>query len=43
MKGKLETAVLMKAVVNKDTGIRKSNALSMLAAVQSPIITRCSA
>lgn len=36
MKGKLETAVLMKAVVNKDTGIRKSNALSMLAAVQSP-------
>jgi phosphate butyryltransferase len=36
MKGKLETAVLMKAVVNHDTGIRKSNALSMLAAVESP-------
>lgn len=36
MKGKLETAVLMKAVVNRETGIRESSALSMLAAVQSP-------
>ena len=36
MKGKLETAALMKAVVNKEKGIRKSNALSMIAAVQSP-------
>lgn len=36
MKGKLETADLMRAVVNKETGIRKSNALSMMAAVQSP-------
>lgn len=36
MKGKLETADLMRAVVNQETGIRKSNALSMLAAVQSP-------
>ena len=36
MKGRLETAVLMKAVVNRETGIRESNALSMLAAVESP-------
>lgn len=36
MKGRLETADLMRAVVNRDTGIRRSKALSMLAAVQSP-------
>jgi phosphate butyryltransferase len=36
MKGKLETAALMKAVVNPESGIRKSKVLSMLAAVQSP-------
>lgn len=36
MKGKLETGTLMKAVVNRETGIRKSSGLSMIAMVQSP-------
>lgn len=36
MKGGLETGTLMKAVVNRETGIRKGGALSMIAMVQSP-------
>ena len=36
MKGGLETGVLMKAVVNRETGIRRGGALSMIAMVQSP-------
>ncbi|MDD6160913.1 MAG: phosphate acyltransferase [Oscillospiraceae bacterium] len=36
MKGKLETGVLMKAVVNRETGIRKNPVLSMIAVMESP-------
>jgi phosphotransacetylase len=36
MKGKLETGPLMKAVVNRDTGIRLSNTLSIVAIMESP-------
>ena len=36
MKGTVETAVLMKAVVNKEQGIRASDTLSVLGMVESP-------
>lgn len=36
MKGKTETGPLMKALVNKETGIRKSPVMSMLAIMHSP-------
>lgn len=36
MKGKLETGTLMKAVVNRESGIRSSGALSIVAMMESP-------
>ena len=36
MKGKLETATMMRAVVNRETGIRNSDVLSMIAILESP-------
>ena len=36
MKGKLETATLMKAALNRDTGIRKNGSLSLVALMESP-------
>ena len=36
MKGRLETGVLMKAVVNRETGIRSSDVLSLVAIMESP-------
>lgn len=36
MKGKLETGDLMKAVLNRETGIRKGDALSLIAMMDSP-------
>ena len=36
MKGKLETATLMKAALNRDTGIRGSGSLSLVALMESP-------
>ncbi|MDR2786461.1 MAG: bifunctional enoyl-CoA hydratase/phosphate acetyltransferase [Treponema sp.] len=36
MKGKLETAALMRAVINKDTGIRKENDMSHMAIFEIP-------
>lgn len=36
MKGKLETGELMKAVLNRETGIRKGDALSLIAMMESP-------
>lgn len=36
MKGKIETGVLMKQVVNRETGIRRSKVLSAIAMVESP-------
>lgn len=36
MKGKLETATLMKGVLNKETGIRGKGSLSLVALMQSP-------
>lgn len=36
MKGKLETATLMKAVLNRDTGIRGDGSLSLVALMESP-------
>ncbi len=36
MKGKLETGALMKAVVNRETGIRRGGALSIVAMMESP-------
>jgi zinc transport system permease protein len=36
MKGRLETSVLMKAVVNRETGIRSSDVLSLVAVMESP-------
>lgn len=36
MKGRIETGVLMKSVVNRETGIRRSKVLSAIAMVESP-------
>lgn len=36
MKGKIETGVLMKVLVNKEHGIRKSDTMSLLAFMESP-------
>jgi len=36
MKGKIETGELMKVLVNKETGIRKSSTMSLLAFMESP-------
>lgn len=36
MKGKLETGTLMKGVVNRENGIRRSDALSIVAMMESP-------
>ena len=36
MKGKLQTSVLLKAVLNKETGIQQGGLMSHLAALQSP-------
>jgi phosphotransacetylase len=36
MKGNIETAVLMKVLVNQETGIRKRDTMSLLALVESP-------
>jgi phosphate butyryltransferase len=36
MKGKIETGVLMKTLVNRDLGIRRSETMSMVAFVESP-------
>lgn len=36
MKGKIETGALMKVLVNRETGIRKSNTMSLLAFMESP-------
>ncbi|RHB37241.1 phosphate butyryltransferase [Enterocloster aldenensis] len=36
MKGKLETGTLMKVLVNKETGIRKNDVMSLLAFMESP-------
>ncbi len=36
MKGKLETGALMKAVVNRETGIRVSDHMSLIAMMESP-------
>ena len=36
MKGHLETGDLMKAVLNRETGIRRGNALSLIAMMESP-------
>lgn len=36
MKGKLETGVLMKAIVNKDHGIKKNDLLSLVGIIESP-------
>jgi phosphate butyryltransferase len=37
MKGRLETAVLMRAVVNKETGIRKESVMSHIAFFEIPV------
>lgn len=37
MKGKLETATLMRAVINKETGIRKENVMSHVAFFEIPM------
>lgn len=36
MKGRLETGELMKAALNRETGIRKGDALSLIAMMESP-------
>lgn len=36
MKGKLETGMLMKVLVNRETGIRKNETMSLLAFMESP-------
>lgn len=36
MKGKIETSSLMKVLVNKETGIRKRDTMSLLALIESP-------
>ncbi len=36
MKGKIETGALMKVLVNRETGIRKSDTMSLLAFMESP-------
>ena len=36
MKGKLETATLMRAVVNRETGIRNRSVMSLIAVMESP-------
>lgn len=37
MKGKVETGVLMKQIVNRDTGIRKNELLSIVGLMESPV------
>ncbi|PWM38001.1 MAG: phosphate butyryltransferase [Clostridiales bacterium] len=40
MKGRLHSSILMKAVLDKESGIRRSKLLSMVTVLQSPYFTR---